>query len=360
MADTTKAKKVDLPDIMLAMDVVDTLRHQQSIVTRELDTEAYDRALIDKVRKIYADQGLKVSDEIINRGVAALRENRFTYTPPKWRPKIALARMYANRGKWSKVGAIVAALVLAVWLVFQFAVVGPASRERTRQGKQLTNVWKQFQSVKKSSRLAQVGDGLYQQAKADLEGGRTEAASSAIAQLTSLSKLPDQIVAVYTGIKNEAQEKKAVTTADRLYRDALAALDRGDVATAKKTTSTLQMLANRLASQYTLRIVSQPNKPSGVWRNPPNNPNTRNYYIIVEAVTPDGKRIALPVINEEDGKAQTVTTWGVRVPDRVFNQIRSDKQDNGIIDENHFGVKRRGYLAPEYLFPTAGGMITKW
>jgi hypothetical protein len=85
MSDAEKSEKIELNEIMLAMDVVDTLRHQQSLVERELGTDDHDQALIAKVRKIYADQGLEVSDEVIASGVKALREERFTYTPPQKR-----------------------------------------------------------------------------------------------------------------------------------------------------------------------------------------------------------------------------------------------------------------------------------
>jgi len=360
MAEATKTKKVELPDIMLAMDVVDTLRHRQSMVDRELDTEAYDQALIEKVRKIYADQGLEVTDEIIDRGVAALREDRFTYTPPKWSPKVALARIYVNRGRWTKVGGIIVALLLVVWLVYRFTVVGPIQREKKQQTRQLTQVWEQFQATKKSDNLTRVGDRLYRQAKQDLEAGKSAGVSSAISQLTSLAQMPDQLATLRAGIVKESREKTATAKGDRLYQDAMAALDRGDVPSAQKATRSLQTLHRQLKTEYALQIVSRPNTRSGIWRHPQNNPSARNYYIIVEAVTSDGKRIALPITSEEDGKTSTAEMWGIRVPDRVFNQIRRDKMDNGIIDKNRFGLKQRGFITPEYLYPTAGGMITKW
>ncbi len=360
MAEKSDPKKVDLPDIMLAMDVVDTLRHRQSIVDRELDTDAYDKALIEKVRKIYADQGLEVSDEIIQKGVAALREDRFTYVPPKWSFKVALARIYVNRGRWTKIGGIVAVLLVVAWLVVQLAIVGPANREKDRQVALLATVWKQFKASTPSNNLSKVGTTLYQRAKADLNSGRKQAAASAINQLTALARLPNQVDTLLDGIKREAKDNKANATADQLHGDAHAALERGDIPMAQKHARTLQTLANRLQSQYTLEVVSRPNKPSGVWRHPRNNPNARNYYIIVEAISPEGKRVPQYITSEEDGKSKTTGMWGIRVPERVFNQIKNDKQDNGIIDNKRFGVKRRGYLTPNYLHPTAGGMITEW
>ncbi len=40
-----------------------------------------------------------------------------------------------------------------------------------------------------------------------------------------------------------------------------------------------------------------------------------------------------------------------------YDKIRRDKLDDGIIQNNLFGVKERGYLTPRYLMPTTGGAI---
>ena len=52
MAENSSTEKRRLDDVMLAMDVVDTLRHQQSLVDRELGTDDHDQALIAKVRSM--------------------------------------------------------------------------------------------------------------------------------------------------------------------------------------------------------------------------------------------------------------------------------------------------------------------
>ena len=114
MSDTDQSRKIELNEVMLAMDVVDTLRHQQSVVDRELGVEDHDRALIEKVRNIYAGQGLTVSDDVIAEGVKALREERFTYSPPQNSFQLTLARLYVNRGRWSKRGALAIAALLAI------------------------------------------------------------------------------------------------------------------------------------------------------------------------------------------------------------------------------------------------------
>jgi hypothetical protein len=119
-------------------------------------------------------------------------------------------------------------------------------------------------------------------------------------------------------------------------------------------------LRAQLEQEYEVRIVSRHNERSGVWRVSSLNPQSRNYYIIVEAVKPDGTVLTLPITNEEDGKTYSVSAWGLRVHAPLFKQIAADKQDDGIIQNRRFGIKRRGYLEPEYLMPTTGAAITSW
>ena len=40
--------------------------------------------------------------------------------------------------------------------------------------------------------------------------------------------------------------------------------------------------------------------------------------------------------------------------------IRWDKGDDGIVQRNRLGEKRRGYLDVEYLMPVLGGAILRW
>ena len=360
MAEEHPAPKIELDDLMLAMDVVDTLRHRRSLAERELSADTYDQALIEKVRKIYADQGLAVSEEVIAAGVAAMREDRFTYKPPGGGFQVMLARLYVSRGRWAKWGGAALALVLGLWLVFQFVFVMPANRERARLAGQLDAAWQNFEAVGHDPALVKIGSRLNQQARQDLKAGKSEAAAAVVAQLETLAVLPQQLEAWYAGAVGEAREKAAAIKAENLYRDAGAALRGGDVTAAGKHARNLQTLLEGLKQEYTLQIVSRPDTRSGVWRHPDDNSSARNYYIIVEAVTSDGHKLALPITSEEDGRTRETDIWGVRVDAGVFDQIRRDKMDNGILDRNRFGVKKRGYLTPDYLYPTTGKAITQW
>ncbi|MFO7644638.1 MAG: DUF6384 family protein [Desulfosarcina sp.] len=175
-----------------------------------------------------------------------------------------------------------------------------------------------------------------------------------------LEAMPARLAVERDRVLAEAHEDAARKQAETLYKDAMAGVSRQDVEAVNNGYAALRQLYVQLTLQYELRIVSRPDTPSGVWRIPPNNPNARNYYILVEAVTADGQRLSLPVTSEEDGKTNTVELWGLRVEPAVFEQVKRDKMDDGIINRNLFGVKKNGYLSAQYVIPTTGGAITRW
>ena len=100
-----------LDDMMLAMDVVDTLRHRERLVAKELGQDERDEALKARLRQIYESQGLAVSDRILDQGIQALRESRFAYAPPRWSFGVFLAHLWIRR---RAVGVAVTALVVVV------------------------------------------------------------------------------------------------------------------------------------------------------------------------------------------------------------------------------------------------------
>ncbi len=301
-----------LDDLMLAMDVVDTLRHREDLVARELNDGAKEEALIARLREIYRQQGIAVPDRILKDGVKALRESRFVYTPPGPGLKRTLAEAWVKRGRYGKglMGLLVALGVgFGVW---QVGVVQP-------------------------------------------QRAATEAARVEITQT-----LPARLASAHAEIAAVTTDAEARRRADALRADAERAIRAGDAPAARKAVTDLGALRADLVSEYTLTIVSRPGVDTGVWRRPPRNPLGRNYYLIVEAIAPDGRRLPLPIRNEETGETETVSIFGVRVPQEMFERIARDKRDDGIVQLNRFGVKRRGALAPEYLMPFEGGMITKW
>jgi Family of unknown function (DUF6384) len=309
---TTEAKPQALDEVMLAMDVVDTLRHQDNLVTRELDETRREAELIERLRSIYKTQGIEVPDAVIRQGVAAIKENRFVYDPPAPGLGVTLAKMWIARGKIGKgVGAALLALGLAGggWW---FGVEQPKRAEAARIEREI----------------------------ADL--------------------IPKALVQGHRETTAEARVDAARQRADLLLADGQAALRRRDAAAGRKAVTDLEALRATLTQEYWLRIISRPNEQSAIWRVPDRNRNARNYYALVEPVTPAGTVLSLPVQSEEDGKTTNVSRFGVRVSAEVFEQIARDKRDDGIIQRNRLGDKRRGELDVNYAFPVMGGRITSW
>jgi hypothetical protein len=294
------ADKPPLDDIMLAMDVVDTLRRRQRLVDRELDESGREQDLKQRLKRIYTQQGIDVPDHVLEQGVAALKEDRFTYEPLQAGFARRLALIYINRGRWGKwLGGGAAAVALAGGVNY-FAFVAPQKA------------------------------------------------------------LPEDLLAAHAQAVSLSQSERARERLQQVLNDGQAALRADDSTSARAALDELRQLQRKLDLEYTIRIVNRPGQQSGVWRVPDINTRARNYYVVVEAVARNGERIEIDVGNEETGVSESVTQWGLRVDEATFENVRRDKQDDGIIENDRVGSKRRGYLEPGYEMPTTGGTITRW
>ena len=100
--------------------------------------------------------------------------------------------------------------------------------------------------------------------------------------------------------------------------------------------------------------------PTGVTRIPQANRASRNYYLVVEAIGPEGTPLSRDITSEEDGETTAVTIWAQRVPQSTFEAVRRDKEDDGIVQNAVLGVKERGKLEPDWNMPVDAGAITRW
>jgi hypothetical protein len=312
MSDVTAKPVAPLDEVMLAMDVVDTLRHRQDLVVRELDGAAREKQLIERLRELYHQQGIEVPDHILKEGVAALAEARFAYEPPAPGLGTTLARLYVSRKSWGRPVLIAAAAILALSIGY-------------------FGVWQPY-------RNAQVA-----QAQAELTEG-----------------LPGEMDALRQTIFEETLVQQAVVEADGLLARGKAYASEGNREGAEDIVRRLTELRDDLRQEYTLRVVGRDGELSGFWRTPPNNSDATNFYLVVEAIGPDGRAMSMPILNEETGQTEIVSIWGVRVPPDVYDRVAADKQDDGIIQSNTVARKIAGYLEPRYQMRVSGGAVTDW
>ena len=311
---TAQSEKASPPldEMMLAMDVVDTLRHRQGMVVRELDGENREERLIDRLREIYKNQGIEVPERILKEGVAALGENRFIYKPPEAGFGRSLAQLYVSRGGWGKwVLGLTAAFVLAASAYF----------------------------------LAYLP---YQAAQAET------------ARIELSETMPSQMQSLYGAIFEETKVQSAVVDAREILDRGRIAAAEGDRVEAQKAIERLSALLETLRQEYTLRVVNREGVKSGFWTFPEINSDATNYYLVVEALDAEGNALTLPVLNEETGEVERVNIWGLRVPERTYNSVGTDKTDDGIIQQNMVGRKQYGFLDVRYSIPVSGGAVTRW
>lgn len=300
-----------LDDVMLAMDVVDTLRHRERLVARELNADAREEQLIERLRDLYKGQGIEVSDSVLAEGVKALEEDRFVYTPPKPSFRRTLAELWVKRATYGTWAAAALGLLLLAVGVYHFAVVKPRQEAA--------------------------------------EAARTEIAET----------LPHDLTVAHSAIVAAARAPEARERADAILAQGRTAVERGDAVGARAAVGELDSLSRALQQEYVLRIAGRPEDDTGFYREHPSFEG-RAYFIVVDAVDAVGEPVSLPVRNDETNQTETVSRFAVRVPIETFDAVRQDKATNGIVQNGRLAEKRRGYLEPEFLMPTLPGRITSW
>lgn len=282
---------VPLDDVMLAMDVVDTIRHREEWVTRELDEVGRRAELMSRLRTIYAGQGITVSDEVLAQGIEALNEDRFVYKPTAPGFQRTLALLWVERSKHAKRAAVALLAVAALFGAYYELAIKPVQQRRA---------------------------------------ALSEAHATAVSNATAA----------------EARGR-----ADRLLADGTAALEDGNTKASEEALSTLQALGDELTRDYSLRIVSTH------WKQRPNALHERVYYLVVEAVAPDGGILERRVV-PEDGSPRLARRWGIEVSRDVFVSVDQDLRDNGRIDDDQLGVKPKGTPDVQFRKPVLGNVIT--
>ena len=172
--------------------------------------------------------------------------------------------------------------------------------------------------------------------------------------------LPDKLEQVYNSVKQIAKEQIAVQQAEALHNNGLIYVNNVDIKLLKQIVSNLEDLSTVLNQEYKLRIVSREDVSSGVERGYNNLPS--NYYVVVEAIDSNGNVLTKRITSEEDGNTKEMEFWGERVPLTVFEGVKSDKMDDGIIQNNIFAKKSVGYLSEEIILNgvTGRAQITEW
>src|SRR5262249_11336338 len=210
-----------LDDVMIAMDVVDTLRHREDLVRKELNDEGRESELIERLRQIYHDQGIDVPDGVLVDGVKALRDSRFVYTPPPASWKRTFLTWWVKRDTYGKRIGIVVAVLAASWACYDLVIARPARLAKERSHIEVTQI------------------------------------------------LPKKIRQAHADVVSVASDEAARQKAASLLADGERAIRTGDRANMSRIAFELTALRDEVTSEYTLTIVSRPGESTAVWRRPP-------------------------------------------------------------------------------------------
>ena len=396
-------------EILRVMDAAQVIHERQAALSEheELDREG----TIREIQIMYEELGDLVDTRVIEQALDEYLSQRYAFVPPPPGFRRRLAHMYIHRGWVTKrVLLPVAGVALVVWGAFagvgmiqQRALAADADRlrvevaglEATREteltgigallargtppdlpaadaeafGAGLASAERRLGEL--AATLAPIADEASREdlTRAAIDGLRTRVelvesdlgiarneisiARTLVEHHARLTTLEPEIAGLHAAVLAEAVEDLALERAAALRRGADAQLAARDVEGLEETARSYRQLRQHVAAEYRVVIVG------GIWRSHTELEGVRNYYLRVQAIAADGTRVPMVIRNEEYGTTSEVTEWAERVPKEVYDRVGADKEDNGIIDDDDFGFKRRGFVTAERNYEDLG-QITDW
>ena len=396
-------------EILRVMDAAQVIHERQAALSEH---EALDReATIREIQVMYEELGDLVDTRVIEEALDEHLAQRYAFVPPPPGLRKRLAFLYIRRGWVAKrvllpaagVAAVVWGGLAGVGMIQQRALEADADRLRVEVAglaathasglneietlasrgtppdlpsadvdafnSSLASAERRLEEA--ASTLAPLvdetsRDGLTRAAIDELRGratfverdlgaarSRISEAGAVVQSHARLRALEPEIAGLHAAVLAEAVEDLVLERAAELRRSADAQLAARDANGLEETARSYRQLQRQVGAEYEIVIVG------GFWRDHNELPNVRNYYVRVQALAPDGTLVPMVIRNEEYGITAEVTEWAERVPRDVYERVRADKQDNGIIDDDDFGFKRRGFVTAERKYEDLG-QITEW
>jgi len=320
-----KLEEMGIAEMMRVMDVATTLRQEQELVKREFDVDQTKQMLRDKLKRTADMTGESLTSEQIEAAVNWYYDNLHEYKEPEKSFKWFLAHLYIRRTAILAVLGTAAMIFLGIWGLW-FAPFAPLSE---------ANQLAREQEVS-TERLEVV----HERFGKDLES---------VAVISESTALNEQL----EKLKSESETHFANKDLDKL----------------NETEARLQKVMQRANEEFVLAVVAGEKNRSAFERNFEDESGKRlsGYYLVVQAKDSDGKILTRTILNVEDDKSYKVKQWAERVPRSVFDRLKKDKQEDGVLNETAFGKKERGKLKVEIIMTdqnnlpiTRSAQITSW
>ena len=260
---TTKpAEQLTIAEMTRIMDVVSALRRERGVAQQQLNLDETKRLLRERLIETARVTGDKVSQVEIDVAIEQYFDQLHVFEAPKTSLETILAHVYVARHTIAKWAVGIGLTATLWWSLFSYGIMpGPARTERIA-GELYGNIEKSVAAVESISKvpdLTQRIEQLREQAEVYRAGGNLKGLERVAAQIASQEAL--------------------------------------------------------LKQEYTLQIMQSPE--SGIQKIAPNG-NVSGYYLIVQAVAPDGTPLSMTVRDGETGEMRGGDPVGRRSKRRGF------------------------------------------
>lgn len=160
----------------------------------------------------------------------------------------------------------------------------------------------------------------------------------------------------FKAMKMPAADTKAMMEMIRLARKALVEADNADFNYYWNQLEYMDKLAN---TRLQIKVVDRMTQRSSVQRTDPQS-GAAVWYLIVEAVTPNGQIFPIQFQDSVSGKMVTAKTFGIRVSEKEYRRVKKELASMGRISDRLIGEKPIGRIQFTYSRPVMSGMIAEW
>ncbi len=341
-----------LPELLRIMDVATALRREREVAAAHLDLDAVKASLRQRLRATADAMGDAVSDAEIEAAIERYFATQHEFKEPPPGLQTLLAHAYVRRRGIAWIAAGVLAFLFGLWAVFVWpnGPLSPESRQ-ARHEREVARLRAEQQARDEAAAMRAAAEAKAAEERSAARA-KAEAEKAAAAKAQAEKALADawrDAQRDHAAIVALAKEPEATTQADGLRREAEAAHGLADGKGTQAAATKLAELRATLEEECELRIVSRPGERSGIdaYYEDVGGKRVSGYYVIVEAVTGNGTVLRRSVRDAEDGRVRSVRKWGEQVPKAVYDRIAADKRADGVVDENVFARKRRGFLSDE-------------
>ena len=379
MKSNSSENDLTLSDVVVTMDIVDTLRHDKRMQEYALSEGDRRQAAIEQIKKAYSSQGVEVSDETISMALEKKREDELAHNPKVSGFIYLLAKLYVFRNRIFKYTASLILVVMFASAGYQYT--GYLSDKR----------FAQYQTYISETLFEQLSLTIDQAEKLQLELGEdislkilaanseferakrlndVSFAEAAIADVVSAisalerKKLAQVLAEDVDGFQETMFEYVTDEVAREILQDKLRVLRQVAATGIERDYSKAKLeisdAYNYIMLPFEFRIVNRNGVRSGVERTH-DQTGAKSWYIIVEAVSPSGEVYPLKIRDRLLGKTKTMKAWGIKVTEEQYLAVGADKKDNGVIDDEIAGSKAaREYDITWTLDAYTGETINSW